>query len=100
MISSNPAIFIVPCFSIGIHPIPTIVFTNSSDPDDINKSYLLGANAFHTKPIGMAGLCQMLKKIYAYWMDVDLPNIDKNGNLKFAASDGKLGGKMHPVVIA
>jgi CheY-like chemotaxis protein len=79
--------------------IPTIVFTTSSDPDDIKNAFLLGANAYHVKPVAMEGLCQQLKKIYEYWIDVSLPDIDAHGRLLPTDSRGKLSETLrHPVM--
>lgn len=47
--------------------IPTIVFSSSDDPHDIRKSYLLGANGFHVKPVGIQELRAQLKILYDYW---------------------------------
>lgn len=78
--------------------IPTIIFTMSSDPDDIKHAYLLGANAYHVKPHKMEGLCDQLRKIYEYWTDVELPKTDEWGNLLPTQNSGKPGGKLsHPV---
>jgi len=71
--------------------IPTIVWTTSNDLDDIQHSYLLGANAFHTKPTQKAGFLELLKKIYEYWAAVQLPDIDEDGNLKQTERSGTVG---------
>jgi CheY-like chemotaxis protein len=47
--------------------IPTIVFSSSDDPNDVRKSYLLGANGFHVKPMGIEELRVQLKILYDYW---------------------------------
>lgn len=80
--------------------IPTIVFTTSSDPDDVKNAFLLGANAYHAKPATMEELCRKLQKIYEYWMDVSLPNIDEHGHLLSTDSKGKLSETMHHPVIS
>src|SRR5690242_6687735 len=61
--------------------VPTVVLTMSSDQDDINKAYQLGANSFHTKPNHMEGLVEMLKCVYEYWDKAQLPDIDESGKL-------------------
>ena len=78
--------------------IPTIVWTISSDDADIQQAYLLGANAFHTKPSGREGFLQSLKKLYAYWAEVQLPDIDENGNLRRAERTGKFGLLIRPTI--
>lgn len=67
--------------------IPTIVFTSSADADDVKTAYMLGANAFHCKPTQMEGLLRLLKSIYDYWSEVELPEVD-----------GKYGKKLPAVV--
>lgn len=80
--------------------VPTIVLTTSSDPDDINKAYQLGANAFHTKPNSMDELLVMLKRIYEYWSNLQLPDVDEAGRLRNSRSSGKQSEKMrHPVKV-
>ena len=41
--------------------IPTVVFSTSSDLDDIKKSYMLGASSYHVKPTTMEELRKHLK---------------------------------------
>lgn len=78
--------------------IPAIIFTASTDPDDIKHAFLLGANAYHVKPPNLEGLCQKLKRIYEYWTDVQLPHIDERGHLLPTDGAGKLSEKLrHPV---
>lgn len=80
--------------------IPTIVFSQSCELDDIGHAYLFGANAFHTKPATMEGLFALLKKICDYWSSVELPEIDESGNLKHADGSAKFSEKLrHPLTI-
>jgi chemotaxis family two-component system response regulator Rcp1 len=39
-----------------LRPIPALVFTNSSSPQDIRQSYQLGANGYLLKPFDLSGL--------------------------------------------
>lgn len=81
--------------------LPTIVLTMSSDPDDVKRAHLLGANAYHVKPTEMEKLCAQLKLIYDYWSSVELPEVDAEGHLKSTEEKGKLGDLMqHPVKAA
>ena len=78
--------------------IPTVVFTSSDDPADIECAYRLGANACHVKPTGMEGLCELLRRIYDYWMSAELPKTDESGRLLPADCKGKLSESFrHPV---
>jgi CheY-like chemotaxis protein len=48
--------------------IPTVIFSSSSDLDDITKAYMLGASSFHIKPHSIDGLKKNLKILHEYWM--------------------------------
>jgi CheY-like chemotaxis protein len=71
--------------------IPRVVFTASRDPDDIKKSYMLGASSYHVKPITLQGLCEQLKILYDYWMTCVIPEADASGRQLITRSKGKLG---------
>ena len=47
--------------------IPIIVFTTSSDMDDIFQSYDSGANSFVTKPTTFDGLVDAMNVILRFW---------------------------------
>jgi len=47
--------------------IPTIVLTTSTRPEDINRCYELGANAYLEKPIGLDTLVALMKSIVDFW---------------------------------
>jgi CheY-like chemotaxis protein len=80
--------------------IPTIVFTDSDDPEDIQQAYLMGANAYHVKSRDFNGLRDQVKMLHDYWMNADLPALDKAGHFLPTKREGKLGAKMrHPVVV-
>lgn len=54
--------------------IPVIVFTTSSQPDDIEHMYKLGSNSYITKPSSFDGLLNIAKEIEVYWFrTVELP---------------------------
>lgn len=48
--------------------IPTIVFTSSTETDDINRAYELGANAYLVKPVDMEGLISTLRRVQEFWI--------------------------------
>ena len=48
--------------------IPTLVFSNSSEPQDIQRAYALGANAYLVKPPGMEQLEAMMRTTFDFWM--------------------------------
>jgi CheY-like chemotaxis protein len=71
--------------------IPAVVLTASMDPDDIKKSYLLGASCYHVKPPDCAALCKQLKILHDYWMTCRIPEVDATGRQAPTQSKGKLG---------
>ena len=78
--------------------IPIVVLTNSTDLDDIKQAYMLGVNAFHKKPAKQECFLQLLKHLYEYWHDVELPDIDEHGNLKPSEKPGGFGEGIRPVI--
>lgn len=71
--------------------IPAVVFTSSSDLDDIKKSYMLGASSYHVKPHSMEKLREQLKILHEYWMTCQTPEVDVTGRQIHTESAGKLG---------
>jgi len=71
--------------------IPTVVFSASSDLDDIKKSYMLGASSFHVKPHSSEELRQHLATLHAYWLTCEVPEVDVTGKQLRTDSEGKLG---------
>lgn len=54
--------------------IPIVIMTTSSEDEDILRSYDLGASSYITKPVTFAGLCECMKSLGHYWIDiVELP---------------------------
>ncbi len=51
--------------------IPVIMFSTSDNPDDIRNSYDNGANAYLTKPNGLAPLTEAMKKICDFWLSLN-----------------------------
>src|SRR5262245_8435504 len=71
--------------------IPTVVLSASSDPDDIKKSYWLGASSYHVKPNDSEHLRALLKILHDYWMVCEVPEVDITGKQLPTDGDGKLG---------
>lgn len=71
--------------------IPTVVLTSSRDPDDIKKSYMLGASSYHVKPSSFDELRQQLKVLHDYWLTCEAPEVDGGGRQLHTNSVGKLG---------
>jgi CheY-like chemotaxis protein len=47
--------------------VPTIVFSSSDEPEDIERAYQLGANAYFVKPATADKLERMLRCAYDFW---------------------------------
>jgi len=50
-----------------------IVFTSSHLETDIQGAYKLGANSFIVKPASADRMLQVVKTLFAYWLDVNSP---------------------------
>jgi CheY-like chemotaxis protein len=51
--------------------IPVIVFTSSTEEQDILDSYRLGANSYVRKPVDYGQFCGDLKQVMTYWLNVN-----------------------------
>lgn len=71
--------------------IPTIVFSGSTDLDDIKKAYMLGASSYHVKPVSPGALTHQLEVLHAYWITCEVPQVDSTGKQLHTDSRGKLG---------
>ena len=71
--------------------IPTIVFSASSDVDDIKKAYMLGASSYHIKPNSSELLAHQLHVLHSYWITCEVPEVDITGKQVTTDSQGKLG---------
>lgn len=55
--------------------IPVIIFTTSSNNEDIEECYRLGANSYVTKPINYSALEEKVCLIVRYWLEFnELPS--------------------------
>ena len=74
--------------------VPTVVFSSSTDRNDIANAFLLGANAYHVKPLIFETMAQQLKLMHDYWATCEMPDVDGSGNLVPTRGGGKLGEKI------
>ena len=51
--------------------IPVIVFTSSTEEQDILDSYRLGANSYIRKPVDYGQFCDNMKQVMNYWLCVN-----------------------------
>jgi CheY-like chemotaxis protein len=47
--------------------IPTMIFSSSSQPQDVTRAYQIGANAYFVKPNTLEELQEMLQYAYEFW---------------------------------
>jgi len=52
-----------------LRTIPVIVFTTTDCQEDVDRAYEKGANTFVTKPVTLADLKGVLKRIADYWVE-------------------------------
>jgi len=50
--------------------IPVVVLTTSASEEDILRSYLLHANCYITKPVGLVGFLKVVQSIDNFWLSV------------------------------
>jgi CheY-like chemotaxis protein len=54
--------------------IPVVILTASTAPEEVLTSYKLGANAYLTKPAGLAGFTNIIESLDNFWFTlVQLP---------------------------
>jgi len=51
--------------------IPVIIFTSSTEEQDILDSYRLGANSYIRKPVDYGQFCDDMKQVMTYWLSVN-----------------------------
>ncbi|GFO54106.1 two-component system response regulator [Geomonas sp. Red276] len=51
--------------------IPVVIFTSSTEEQDILDSYRLGANSYIRKPVDYGQFCDDLKQVMTYWLSVN-----------------------------
>jgi two-component system response regulator len=58
----------------ALQHIPIVVFTTSTNPEDVLTSYQLGANSYITKPATFDRLAEIVRTLAVYWLrTVQLP---------------------------
>lgn len=77
--------------------IPTVVFSGSSDEDDVKTAYRLGAASYIVKPGTVEELRKCLRLIFEYWTLCETPPALLTGESARTESRGKLGERFsHP----
>lgn len=70
---------------------PTVLFSGSSDPDDVKTAYRLGASSYIVKPATVEALRRCLRTVYEYWSLCEVPEAHPTGEHMRTDSRGKLG---------
>ena len=71
--------------------IPTVIFSGSSDQDDVKTAYQLGASSYIVKSATADGLKKCLKILCDYWVICEVPPALPTGECVKTESHGKLG---------
>jgi chemotaxis family two-component system response regulator Rcp1 len=56
--------------SRALKSIPVVILTTSASEEDILRSYLLHANCYITKPVGLDGFLKVVHSIDNFWLSV------------------------------
>lgn len=76
--------------------VPRIVLSSSDDDDDVTKAYLVGATAYHVKPISAEERAATVGAIVDYWRRCEVPPVDENGKLLATESHARVGERYSP----
>jgi CheY-like chemotaxis protein len=60
--------------------IPTVMMSNSGIPADINRAYMLGVNAYFTKPTRLQEMVDVLALIHHFWTVSQKPELPRSAN--------------------
>jgi CheY-like chemotaxis protein len=73
--------------------VPRIVFSSSSDPDDVRTAFLLGASAYHVKAMTKVDTEKRMRSIAEYWSSSEVPPVNHTGKILATDSHGRLGAR-------
>lgn len=73
--------------------VPRLMFSNSDHHDDVRTAYMLGASAYHIKPMGRAQTEQRMRSIVEYWAGSEVPPVDRTGRVLATNSFGRIGAR-------
>ena len=73
--------------------VPRLMFSNSAHDDDVRTAYMLGASAYHIKPMGKAQTEQRMRSIVEYWAGSEVPPVDRTGRVLATNSTGRIGAR-------
>lgn len=61
--------------SESLHRLPVIMLTTTDDPQEVERCYALGCNAYVTKPIVFSAFSEALRRLGLFLMVVSLPKV-------------------------
>ncbi len=67
--------------------IPVIMFSSSAHPEDIERSYRLGANSFVVKPAGIVERAEFARSVKQFWLRFHQP-APRLGEVAFIGEPG------------
>jgi len=73
--------------------VPRLLFSNSADPDDVRTAYMLGASAYHIKPLTKVDMERRMRSIVEYWAGSEVPPVDRTGRVLDTNSRGRKGAR-------
>jgi CheY-like chemotaxis protein len=73
--------------------VPRLMFSNSDHADDVRTAYMLGASAYHIKPLSRADMEVRMRSIVEYWGGSQVPPVDRTGRVLPTNSVGRLGAR-------
>lgn len=56
-----------------LHSLIVIIFTSSTEPNDIAEAYRAGANSYLVKPTSLTTLIELAAGIRSYWLRLNVP---------------------------
>lgn len=76
--------------------VPRIVFTSSTNEDDVRTAFFLGASAYHVKPDTLRQTEECLRGILQYWATSLVPPVDACGRVLVSVHAGARANRYPP----
>lgn len=76
--------------------VPRVVFSSSDNCDDVRTAFMLGASAYHRKPLQVEETERCLTAILRYWSSSLVPPVDSSGRVQVSTVPGARGDRFPP----